>query len=55
MRLLLGGVLTVVAIVSITLAITVMAPYIAILCVVVVIWKLSKDELNDDDEGPRKT
>lgn len=53
MRLLFGGVLAVVAIVALTVAITVVAPYIAMIIVLIVIWKLSKDDFND--EGPRET
>jgi hypothetical protein len=49
MRLLFGGVLAVIAIVILTVAITVVAPYIAMVTVLIVIWKLSKDE------GPRET
>ena len=50
MRLLFGAIIAVVMVVVLTLMITVVAPYIAILFVCVVLWKLSKDEFKETPE-----
>lgn len=49
-RLLLGGALALVAVVAISTAITVLAPYLAILAVVILAWKLSRDEFGQDED-----